>query len=294
MLTRSIPAFVVLIALFGHTHPSHGDDSLPPPFINSLGSHRLFDGKLTLHMLEKGEFVIYKFEEAPKIINNANLKGTSQITTSPSEPTIKKGAKWFVFPVSKDEVWIYEGEEKVTLYTAVDPEAKKESQNNGVFIINDSKHNIIKNAPKEFLARLPKSMRKKYGVEEADIDVLTALGSHHFFKGRLSIELIEKNNMIDCRIKYKLPDGLPGFVETGPVKPGFEKEAKWFVYPRSEDEVWTFDGRDHLILIILGEGHPENVSWHQLASAVGANGRQVPEKVKERLPVGFLDKPEEK
>ncbi len=100
--------------------------------------------------------------------------------------------------------------------------------------------------------------------------------------------------MIDCMIKHKLPDGISGFVEIGPVKPGFQKEAKWFVYPRSEDEVWTFDGRDHLILIIFGDGHPGNVSYYQLASARGARGRKVPEKVKERLPVGYLDKPEEK
>jgi hypothetical protein len=423
MPTRSITASVILFAAMGIGQPLYGDEPLPPPFITALGSHRLFDGKLTLHMIEEGDFVIYKFEESPRIINNSDVKGTRQLTSSPTKPSIKKGAKWFVFPISADEVWIYEGGDKITLYTTVDPESKKHHQN-GFYITSDGNPDIMKQAPKEFLTRLPKSMKEKFGVEEADkpvqgdlaklqgvwkgktgrngifesvmtikgetgrldnttpdgnkigltyklridegakphktidsfdivryggtgngpdhvfgiyefiddntlrfcngfdkypaefkggdpgqsilftlkrvpedadpADVLTALGSHQFFQGRLSVELIEKKNMISCRIKHKLPDGMSGFVETGPVKPGFEKEAKWFVYPRSEDEVWTFDGRDHLILIIFGEGHPENVSWHQLASARGANGRKVPEKVKERLPVGFLDKPEEK
>ncbi len=60
MSIRPTSALLALIAAVGIGPVSRGDESLPAPLINSVGSHRLFDGKLTLRMLEKGDFIIYK------------------------------------------------------------------------------------------------------------------------------------------------------------------------------------------------------------------------------------------
>ncbi len=84
-----------------------------------------------------------------------------------------------------------------------------------------------------------------------------------------------------------------GTVEVGPIRPMFETEEKWFVYPQKDDEVWTFDGRDHLIVTIFGEGHPDNVSWHQ--NSVEVRGRKMPpEGSRDRLRKSFLETLDEK
>jgi hypothetical protein len=164
MSTRTNSVSIVLITLLAICSSSDGDDSLSSPFINSLGKHSLFDGKLTIHMVEKDDFVIYKFEEAEKAIKTDAIDGKIKITSSPSKPRIKKGAKWFIFPVSKNEVWIYEGGDDLTLYKAIDPEGRR-ALNNGVFLMADQEHNIVKKAPKEVLDRLPKAMKEKYGIK---------------------------------------------------------------------------------------------------------------------------------
>ena len=117
----------------------------------------------------------------------------------------------------------------------------------------------------------------------AQPEVVTTLGTHRFFDNRLSVELSETDGKIYCRIKQ-----TPGFGEVGPIKPLFDKQTKWFVYPQSQNEIWTFDGRDYLILIAFNDDHPGNVSWSQ-SGHMGANGRKLPKIVRDQLPKEFLE-----
>jgi hypothetical protein len=133
---------------------------------------------------------------------------------------------------------------------------------------------------------LPITAHRTHAADLEPRDILTKPGTYHFFDRRMSIVLAETAGKIHCRIKH----GHQGFVEAGPIRPLFDKDARWLVYPQSANEVWTFDGRDHLILIVFDKDHPSIVSFYQ-AGRVGTDGRRLPEKVRSRLPEGFSGKP---
>src|SRR5262249_17963815 len=92
---------------------------------------------------------------------------------------------------------------------------------------------------------------------------------------------------IQLQVKMSISD-------TTPVRPLFGKDAKWFVYPRWIDEVWTYDGGDHLIAVRFQGPHhllrdDPSMAWHQVFPE-NESIKTLPEAVKARLPKEFLDK----
>ncbi len=120
-------------------------------------------------------------------------------------------------------------------------------------------------------------------------DLLTSTGTRTFFNTRMSISLVENRGKIECRIRRYRPAGMEGYVEAGPIRPLFDADSRWFVYPQADDQVWTFDGRDHLISTVFGRDHPDNVMWNQVGPDDPDNGRTLPEKFKNRLPKEFVE-----
>jgi hypothetical protein len=76
--------------------------------INSLGVFNLYEGELIIKTVEDSDRINYIFTYKTKY---------STRDMHPIRPPIKKDANWFLFPVSKDEVWIYEGGYSLLLYT---------------------------------------------------------------------------------------------------------------------------------------------------------------------------------
>jgi hypothetical protein len=157
MLARLIHTslFLFLVASLGTSPLSRGEDSPDPRFITTLGTRNLFDGKLTLKVYEEKSMINYTLTRKTK---------TDEDGISPSVPRIKKGANWFIFPVSAGQVWIYEGGDVLTLYTTDDPIGL--DKDSYTFITSEHPTaKIVKNAPKEVLDRLPKSMKEKHDVK---------------------------------------------------------------------------------------------------------------------------------
>ncbi len=134
--------------------------------------------------------------------------------------------------------------------------------------------------------------KEKAAGESAATKVLTTLGTHSLFDGRILVDLVEEDGKIHCLIHHeKLASGSFRHV-TGPIQPLFDKDAKWFVYPRWSDEVWSYDGREFLIAHRYPGPHHKDLNRGVLyqVSPELQSIKMLPEEVKGRLPKEFLDR----
>jgi hypothetical protein len=71
---------------------------------------------------------------------------------------------WFIYPASKDAIWIYEGGETLTLCLPDDPTVGG-NRDDYVFTNLDKDESLLKRAPNAVLDRLPKGMKEKHGTK---------------------------------------------------------------------------------------------------------------------------------
>jgi hypothetical protein len=118
-------------------------------------------------------------------------------------------------------------------------------------------------------------------VAAGERDFVTTVGEHTRFDGKLTLKVYEQGDKLNYRVCHEEKDGL---AESGPSKPGIEKGSKWFIYARTDDEVWIYDGGTVLILRPFHDrrkGFPSG-GFYQLG---GKRFRDViPDAVWDRLP----------
>ena len=273
-MNRWIHASVFLLAILEATMLSQAEDSLPQPFINSLGSHRIFDGKLTIHILEEEAGIIYKLEQAPRFIDGEHIKGSFVETVWRSKAWIKRGTKWFVFPVSAHEVWIYDGEGELTLYAWDDPKHNFHNYSHS-FFVSTTDHSIIEKAPTAVLDRLPSSLKEIF---------VTTVGPHTFFGKKIKIDIFEVDGMLNYSIARDNKDWVS---TTKPTMPSIKKGGNWFICPVTPNEIWIYNGQDKLTLYKhwRSSDEIENDSYGFITCDPDNKIiEQAPKKVRNRLP----------
>jgi hypothetical protein len=111
--------------------------------ITTVGTHRLYAGKLTLDVFEEKEGLNYR---VTRILEKGSVKNQS---ASPREPFIQYGADWFAFAESADVVWIFNGRDVLNCVELGE----------GVWRTTDSVvvPDIVNRAPQAVRNRLPNS-----------------------------------------------------------------------------------------------------------------------------------------
>jgi hypothetical protein len=116
--------------------------------ITTVGTHRLYEGKLMLIVHEEKGGLNYR-------VTRVREKGpVKQEGVGPKEPFIKNGADWFAVAESADIVWIFDGQAVLN---------RVEFKEEGGTRTTDSvvAPEIVKLAPKAVRDRLPKSFLEK-------------------------------------------------------------------------------------------------------------------------------------
>jgi hypothetical protein len=115
--------------------------------ITTVGTHKLYGGKLTLNVFEDGGGLNYR-------VTRVKQKGPIRAEgASPKEPFIHSGADWFAFPESADVVWIFDGQ---NVLNRVEFEEGTTKTMDSVVVPD-----IVTRAPKAVQDRLPASFLEK-------------------------------------------------------------------------------------------------------------------------------------
>jgi hypothetical protein len=207
-------------------------------FITTPGTQTLQGGKITLKIEEKnGKLDSY--------VTRNRLEGEPEQpgTWGPLNPRIKKDASWFIYTDSPDEVWWFDGDGH--LYMIPYNNHQPDFQDGGVYQMGGK---YLKIAPKELLDRLPKAFKEQPDDDESCF--ITAVGTYSLHGGKVTFKIEEKNDKLDTYV-------LGRRQEWGPINPRIMKNAKWFVYTGSADELWWYDGDRHLYLFPCGNHRPD-------------------------------------
>ena len=131
-------------------------DDYYPAFITATGTYKLFDGRLSIKVSEKGEMLHHEFTE--RFESKGILKGGEE-PVFPKLPDMKKNANWFIYPVHASETWIYHGDDDLWIYTQPDFDGKTwNPSNHNFFKITPERCRKTK-IPKEVLDRLPEKVK---------------------------------------------------------------------------------------------------------------------------------------
>ena len=133
-------------------------------FVTTVGTHTLFDGKLTVKIYEEQGKLNYCI-----IRNWVDHESGSVLTHSsgPVPPTIEKGADWFILAKSPDEVWTFDGHESLVL-KEMGPE-KPGRPRGGIYEIRPdldfqakAVQRLVDKAPQALRDRLPEAFTVKF------------------------------------------------------------------------------------------------------------------------------------
>ena len=129
-----------------------------PFFINEPGKFKLFDGTLTIDVTEENRTLKYTFDD---IMKPEGREGIPKPGVPPVLPAIKKGSKWFIYPVSRSEVWIYHGDDDLWVYTRPIFTGKRLSgENHSVFKLPIDCERMPR-VPQPVFDRLPLDLQKR-------------------------------------------------------------------------------------------------------------------------------------
>jgi hypothetical protein len=119
-------------------------------FVTTVGTHKLFGGKITLKIEEvDGKLDSY--------VNRNREKGEFRKTGGwgPLNPRIKKGAPWFIYAESADEVWWFDGDSHLHLMPFENHRAG--FADGGIYQIGRKQMQMV---PREVQDRLPKAFKE--------------------------------------------------------------------------------------------------------------------------------------
>ncbi len=122
------------VALWGCDHVSRA-----PKFITSTGSFELFSKQVVVNVFETLDGRINY------TVRHKESNGVE--TVGPQAEPIARNHRWFIYPVSASEIWIYNGDKDVLLMEFSD----KHTTLSNIASVPD----LLKRAPPQFLHRLP-------------------------------------------------------------------------------------------------------------------------------------------
>jgi hypothetical protein len=120
-------------------------------FATAIGTHRLYDGKLTLEIYKDLDRLNYR------VTRVARKGAVTKESVAPKQPFMDKEADWFAFAESNDIVWIFNG--RNVLNRVIFHEMGLTTTDSVVV------PGIVKEAPKDVQDRLPTTFREKFTDE---------------------------------------------------------------------------------------------------------------------------------
>ena len=127
---------LVLLSMLSYNCDRQGLPEVPQ-FITTTGTYRLFGGQITVEAFEFQGDINYKITHGPD-------------TAGPREAWVHKGRPWFIYPAGPNEVWTFDGDQKIVLIEF--------SGNRIKWMSNDVVPDLLQKAPAEVLGRLPKDL----------------------------------------------------------------------------------------------------------------------------------------
>jgi hypothetical protein len=132
---------------------------------------------------------------------------------------------------------------------------------------------------------------------------VTTVGTHVICAGKVTVRVYEQEDKLNYRVtrNWSEREGEPVRIHTsGPVEPPIDQDADWFIYAESPDEVWTFDGRESLILREMGRTVPGRDSHGGIyeihphsdfqSNAIQRIADKAPQALRDSLPEAFRAK----
>lgn len=112
-----------------------------PAFITRTGTFKLFHGQVTIDVFE-----------APESRVNYSVTQHGSGTWEPAKAPIQRSSTWFIYPVNRNSIWVYHGDEQRVVLIELDGRVFKITDNE---VITD----LLQRAPAEFLGRLPPRLK---------------------------------------------------------------------------------------------------------------------------------------
>jgi hypothetical protein len=143
----------------------------------------------------------------------------------------------------------------------------------------------------------------KTSRKRAESYFVTTVGTHVICAGTVTVRVYEEADKLNYRVTRNWSDHEGESVRihtSGPVEPPIDEDADWFIYAESPDEVWTFDGRESLILREMGPPAPDRESHGGIyeihpdsdfqSNAIQRIANKAPQALRDRLPEAFRAK----